>query len=145
MQVNLSLVGRYEFFVRRKGEVVLSCAGKNLMVSTGKNRAAGVLANTISPPLGGYLAFGDDATPADLAQTALISEIGSRTLLSISVLSNFFSQTGTITNAGAPLSVREMGLFTAAAAGTMISRWVPNAFTFGTGDSLDFSWTLEVG
>ena len=141
----LSLVGRYEFAIRRRGSLILTRRGKNLMVTTGKNRAASVLIGALVP-LGQYLAFGDDSTTPVIGQTSLVgTEVTTRSLLSMATAGNLITQSATIAYGGAPVVVREMGIFSAAAAGTMISRWLPNEFTFGTGDSMEFSWTLEVG
>lgn len=139
------LVGRYRFVLKRGGSPILFRAGKNLMVTAGKNRAAQVLVGGASP-LGFYLAFGDNgATPA-LGQTALSgTELMTRELLAVVVSGNIIEQSDTIVYAGAPVVVREMGIFSAIAAGTLVSRWLPNEFTFSNGDSMEFTWSLEVG
>jgi hypothetical protein len=142
---NLPLIGRYSFVVKRAGISMVWRTGKNLMVSTGKNRAANALIGA-APFLGSYLAFGDDATAPELDQTALVgTEVKTRVLLTPSVLDNIIQQSEIIVHAGAPVTVREMGIFSTLTVGVLVSRWLPTEFTFGTGDEMEFTWTLEVG
>ena len=131
--------------VLRNGEIVHKDEGRNLVTQVGKNRAAANFesATGVHPT---HIALGSGASPPDESNTVLDSEIaGSRTAASSSdangdLVELAFSVTGT-----AGWIMRELGIFTAAAGGELLSRFLTQEFAFQTGDTLEVSWSLQFG
>lgn len=145
----MRVVGKWRFVLRRKDGRLLRKHGKNLVVTAGLQLVAEVLKTNVTPTttqFAKYLALGDSGAAVDLTQTTLQgTEQLPRQALTASRSGAILSLTGTVTNSsGSSKTIREMGLFTLNAAGTMFARMVTQEFTFGNGDSLDFTWTEEI-
>jgi hypothetical protein len=112
---------------------------KNLVVTTGKNLMASLWAGVGTAPT--HIAMGSGATAEAVGQTTLVAEtarvaLDTRTsnLNVTTVIGTFPAGTGTGT-------VNEIGLFNAAAAGTMTQRALTGAITKPAGLGLQFTWT----
>lgn len=141
---------RYEHY--RRGQLIHKGEGPNLVTQAGKNLAAQVLLSNSgnAPAITQFiytLGMGDSGEAPALDQVALQGTelfIPRLTLAPVRD-ANILSYFGIATNAGAMVHVREWGLFTALSGGTMIARMIPNEFSFANNDSLNFTWSLEIG
>lgn len=91
-------------------------------------------------------ASGTSSAAESNSQTALGTEVATRSAGTQSDVSagttGNYQTIATITYGGA-FSIREHAVFNAAAVGTMMDRSVFAAITVGTGDSIEFTFTLE--
>lgn len=128
--------------LNHQGKVVWSRRYSNLITSAGLAAIAALLnAGTAKPT---HIALGDSDAAVTVGQTALQgSQHGSRVAGTPANSDAEFSLTGTFTNAGGNIDVKECGIFSAAAAGTMFARFLPTLFSMANGDTLDIEWILE--
>lgn len=141
----MDLRGHYRLRLRRGGELVYRHRTKNLVVTSGETLAVQRFnfSGAVAAPQ--WIAFGTDATTAVKSQLALIAEIAGSRFAAVSALS-----LGTVLRLGFSIAVpatwtnvSEVGIFNAAAAGTMVSRSVIPPFSAVLGDSLTIFWFLE--
>lgn len=121
---------------------------ENLVVQTGMNNFAAIIQTnngTVVAPT--HLACGTDETSPTAAQTALVAEsaVLSRAALSIARVNNVLTYTATVAAGASNVSIKEMGLFNAAVAGTMYARFLPTEFVLEVGGSVLVSWALTFG
>lgn len=143
----IKLVGHVEAVLRDKnGNVKQRLAINNLVVNTGKNWFAKVLAGESFNSMT-HMAIGTSSTSASASQTALVgTELGrvavdskTRTDNAVAVVATFPAGTGTGT-------VNEAGIFDASSSGTMLARVVfSGAVTKAADDELQVSWTITIG
>jgi hypothetical protein len=144
----IKLTGKLAIKITRKNEVIL-IRGANTVVNAGKDWAAARLA--ASPPnVMGWFEFGDNGTAMDPAHTALqgaLNPPGRLTITTTTVLANTVSYVRSFTNPGPGdiQNIREIGIFNAASGGTMLARFLVQAFPMFQGDQIDLTWTLTVG
>jgi len=121
----------------------LVARGKNTVVSVGLNWVAARLA--ASPPaVMSHMAFGPSGVAIALSQTALQgAEVFARKAVTPTVLGAAITYAVSFTHAGSSVTVREVGIFNAATAGTMLTRFLPQEFTIFDTDAVEVSWTLE--
>lgn len=116
---------------------------KNLTTTAGKNAmAARLTANTVVAIT--HLAMGSGATAPAVAQTAMITETARVALSSATssgAIATFVATVPAGTGTGA---VEEIGLFNAAAAGTMYARALTGTITKPAGLALQFTWTITI-
>lgn len=143
MQTVISIEGRFE--LRLNG--VLIRQGKNLVTTLGKTLMASVFKNTSDSTRVTHAALGDDASAPEASQTALGNEHAAGWIRAAVTGTNTdnntrFTATWTATTTE---TIREAGLFTAAAAGTMVARFLVQEVQINNGDTLDLTWTLNFG
>lgn len=128
--------------LRKNGEVMWKRRYRNLVTSAGLAAFAALLNAGSAKPT--HIALGDSDAAVTIGQTALQgSQHGSRVAGTPANISAEFSLSGTFTNAGGDISVKECGIFSASAAGTMFARFLPSTFSMANGDTLDIEWILE--
>lgn len=127
----------------RDGKVIKQSTHKNLVVTAGLQHVAGLLAGE-APTAMSHMAVGSGAAAPALGDTALTAELARvaldsnlRTGASVAYVATFPAGTGTGT-------VEEAGLFNAAAAGSMLARFLTGTYTKGASDALEITWTLTV-
>lgn len=141
----MKILGTVQLAVRTKNGVLKHQQKlKNLVTSVGLLQAAKRIGGVSADPIL-YIAIGDDATGPALAQTALQGTELDRVLAVAGASGAVLTLVATIgSGVAAPVTVRELGTFDAAAAGNMFSRITPIEFDMDTGDTLDVSWELTL-
>lgn len=132
--------------VKVNGQVVAE--GSNLVTLAGQQRVAEVFSTndgTADEPT--HLAAGDDGAAVNTAQTALQ---GSEVLTARSALTTVqagreVTYTASYTHAGAAITIREMGIFTASSGGTMFARFITQDIILADTAVLDLDWKLTFG
>ena len=117
----------------------------NLVVTNGLKGIANLAFNAnsgLSPSTYRYLALGSSSTAVSASDTALNSECGySRQLTSSPTYSSaVITLTGTFT--GATCTVNEIGIFDASSSGNMFSHALTGAFTMGSADTINVTYTI---
>lgn len=141
----MKLSGRVHLILRDEfGNIKMEQESGNLITTAGK---AIVAAGLIVAPtvVFNYIACGTSNTAATVGQTALIGT----ELARVATTSSNPTSTTTLLSAafGAGVgtgTIEELGIFSAAAAGTMFSRYLSGTFVKAAGDSLTVSWTITV-
>ena len=144
--------GHVELQVLREGKVVHSSSGPNTVVTAGKNLYAYIL-QSATPGRPTHFGFGSGTTAPDVSQTTLATEFTTGTMAGYARHAFAPTVSGNIvtyaTNTGwtatAAGSLREIGIFTASTAGTMVARFLTTVFSLQTGDVLKMNWVLTVG
>lgn len=136
----MKVLGKYYLELSKGGEILLVREGKNLVVTTGLNLIAGLINLTGNKPR--YMAFGSGTAAPDMAQTALTGAEHIRIALTPANIANSFQLSGTWAWASAGVAVNEIGIFESAAAGIMLSRFLPAPFTMPNGGSLAITWQI---
>jgi hypothetical protein len=117
---------------------------KNMVVSSGKALLASILASAAVAPT--HIGLGSSNTASAAAQTALISEIGTRRVFNSAIaVDNVVSYTTTFPSGVGTAGVfREAGLFNSATLGTMMCRAAFNTVTKTTADNLVITWNVRI-
>lgn len=132
---------RGRFRVVKDGRVVRE--GTNLVVKTGRELVAErVLGNAQASP--SHMAIGDSNAPVVDSQTTLQgTELARSAFSSSSRTGNELIYSASFTNGGASAwNVQEGGVFNAATAGTMLSRFIFAAVTVDVGESISIDYVL---
>jgi hypothetical protein len=116
----------------------------NLVVTAGLGFIASRMKDATATAMS-HMAVGSSNTAAAAAQTALITQIGSRvTLTSTTVSAN---QVVYVASFGAGVStgaITEAGIFNASTAGTMLCRTVFSVVNKDANDTLQITWTITL-
>jgi len=130
----------------RRGKVLHEFEGPNLVVNAGRTLVKSIFA------VGGgtrpsHLAVGDDGTSVDANDTKLANEVGiTREALAAPFQTSYsILYYTTIDNDITQQTIREIGLFNAVAAGTMLARFLCQDFIFAPSDDLLVNWTITFG
>jgi hypothetical protein len=115
---------------------------KNLVVTTGKEFIAARMVGT--PAVMSHMAIGSDNTAADIADTALGSELGRVALASSTSSGAVVTNTATFGAGVGTGAVVEAGTFNAGSAGTMLCRSVFAVVNKGADDGMSITWTITV-
>lgn len=115
------------------------------------NSGRAIITNLVSG-IGGtvpkFLGIGTGATAESATQTALVTEVETRsgantpTRTTVSVTNDTVSVVQTIT-ATAPRALQESALFDAVSSGNMLVRGVFTTINLATSDSIQVTWTLQ--
>lgn len=141
----VKLNGRFYLVKKNQdGKVLLAREGKNLVVTTGLTLMALLLTGAGTAP--SHAAIGSDGSAVATGQTALQGTEHERVALATSTSAgNEYTATATFgSTLVAAKSVAEIGIFNAAAAGTMFSRFLPSTFDIQVGETVDLTWVLEI-
>ena len=129
------------------GEVLNTFEVPNLVVTSGKNYIAGKMVAEASdvPVHMSHMAIGTDTTSADVAQTSLLSQAGTRVLLSgNSVTNNAITYTATFAAGNATGAITEAGIFNASTGGTMLCRTTFPVVNKQACDTIAITWVVTV-
>lgn len=119
-----------------------------VITNVGEDWAAQRLAGTgaLSANAGTHVGFGTGTTTAAKAQTALVTEVETRGATTISVVgagaSAVYQAVATIAATAARI-ITEVGLFSAATVGSMFLRSDFAAINLNSGDSIEFTITID--
>lgn len=115
----------------------------NVVVTVGKNFLANWLtAATQSDYFMRYIGLGTGATAASASDTALQTELSTRSAGTLSSSTNVWQNQATFgpgVNTGA---ITEAGIFSASSGGTLFARQVFGVITKNAGDSLQVTWQV---
>jgi hypothetical protein len=121
----------------------------NLVVTTGKNHIAARMAGALlgaglEGALISHIGFGTSVITPTILNTALGSQLASRSVvvLSHTAATNTFTATATFT--GTAGIITEAGMFNALTGGVMICRTVFGAVNILSTDALAIAWTLTI-
>lgn len=141
---NLKLRGDVALVLRDKnGNIKEEREIKNLIVTSGLGFIASRMKNTTD--IMSHMALGSGTTAAAAAQTALVTQLGSREALdsttvsaaTVTYIASFEAGDGT----GA---VTEAGIFNAASSGTMLCRTVFGVVNKEADDTMSVTWTITL-
>lgn len=117
--------------------------GKNTVVTSGLNWVAARLA-AAPPAVMSHMAFGPSGVAVALSQVALQgTELFARKAVTTAVVGAAITYSVSFTYSGSSVTVLELGIFNALTIGTMLARFLPQAFTIFDTDLVEVSWTLE--
>jgi hypothetical protein len=126
----------------KDGNVKDSRTIKNLVVAAGKEFIAARMVNT--PAAMSHMAIGSDNTAANVADTALGTELGRVTLASSVSAGPVVTHTATFGAGVGTGAVVEAGIFNAGSGGTMQCRSVFPVVNKGADDGMSITWTITV-
>jgi hypothetical protein len=117
----------------------------NVVVTAGKNfTAAWLAAATQAVPFMNYIALGTGTTAATAGDTALETEIGTRVAGTISSSTSVWTNQATFGPGVSTGAITEAGVFSAAAAGTMLARQTFAVQNKLAGDTIVFTWNVTL-
>ena len=124
----------------------------NMVVNAGKAFIAqSMLKTTVNTPAAmTHFGVGTSSTAAAAAQTALVTEIGTRaavtpTNVTVTVTNDSAQYVATFAAGNGTGALTEAGIFNAGAAGTMLARTVFAVINKGADDSLTITWKITAG
>ena len=121
----------------------LEYLGKNLVVTSGQEWLAERMISNV-PDVMSHMAIGSDSTAADIADTALGTELGRVTLASSTSAGAVVTNTATFGAGVGTGAVVEAGTFNAGSAGVMLCRSVFPVVNKGADDGMSITWTITV-
>lgn len=126
------------------GNIKVDKESDNLIVTVGKAFVASALITVPSISFL-YMAIGTSNTAAAITQTALVgtelARVATTNSNPTSVTTQFVGSFGSGVGTG---TIEEAGLFSAASAGSMFSRYLTGTFAKGATDTLAITWTITV-
>jgi hypothetical protein len=130
----------------RKGEVLSVRSGPNLVTSVGEDLYAAICETTGSTRPS-HMAVGTGVTAVDKSQTALQGTEKDRVAFSSTVRTgNDLAYNATHSNtSGSSWAIKEAGIFNAAAAGTMLARFLTQTIDVADQESIEITWTVTFG
>ena len=147
MEANMPLVltGRVHMVLTDSmGNIKVDRESNNLIVTVGKAFVASALITVPSISFL-YMAVGTSTTAAAIGQTALVgselARVATTNTNPTSVTTQFVGSFGSGVGTG---TIEEAGLFSAASAGSMFSRYLTGTFAKGATDTLAVTWTITV-
>jgi hypothetical protein len=144
---DITPVGRlYARVIRSNGDVEnLGLISTKVVTDAGVQYLVDALQNLVEPENFKYHASGTGTTAEAASQTALVTEVASRTAGSQAegASANIYRTVAIIAYA-APFAITEHGVFSANAAGTMLDRSLFAAINVLSGDSIEFTYDLTL-
>ena len=126
----------------KTGKIIEETRLNNLIVDKGLEYSAKLL-NGVSTDAFKYIAIGSDNTAATIADTTLATEVD-RVLASSVYEASFKAKLTGLFSFGAPVTIREAGIFDDATVGNMLSRVTFADKSFLAGESFGIVWTIEI-
>lgn len=115
----------------------------NVITTVGKTfLAAWLAAASQANPFMNYIALGTGTAAASAGDTTLDTEIGSRVAGTITSATATWQNQATFGAGVSTGAITEAGIFSAAAAGTMLARQVFSVINKAAGDSLQVTWQV---
>jgi hypothetical protein len=142
------LRGYVRLELRKQGRLYRVLEGVNLITTAGKNAITHRFAGDGSPPAPPtHIAFGTNGSAPTEAQTTLVAEsaVLGRTAMSAVRGTNSVAYLSNAIGGASDVTVLEVGIFNAVAAGTMYARFLPQSFIFQTTMTVSVSWTITFG
>lgn len=138
------IAGRVKVQQWRKGKLLYQHQGSNIVTEGAFEQIAQILGGgAISLP--SHIAMGSDGTFPDPSETTLNAEL-ERQVAGKAFIGRQVTYTATMGDTfGDPTTVREAGIFDAATAGVLWTRFLTGQIDFFPGDSLDIEWELTIG
>lgn len=116
----------------------------NLVVNSGLAFIASRMKDATATAMS-HMAVGTGTTAASAAQTALVTQLGSRVALTSStVTSNAIAYVATFGAGVATGALTEAGIFNASTSGTMLCRTVFAVINKGALDTMTITWTITI-
>lgn len=146
MEESIKLTGQIKFdLLDSSGKLKETKEIKNVVVTVGKTYlAAWLAAASQSDYFMKYIALGTGTNAANASDTALQTELATRVIGTISSAANVWQSQASFgpgVNTGA---ITEAGIFSAAAAGTLLARQVFGVITKSAGDTLQVTWQITL-
>lgn len=144
----MKITGTVTLVLKNPGKRKRVIRGKNLVVNGGKNLFAQIVdTNNASVAGPTHIGVGTSAAVVSDTQTDLQAPTGviARTALAKSRVDNRITYSATISAGASDIAVKELGIFNALTLGTLIARFLPQAFTLEVGGSLAVAWALQFG
>jgi hypothetical protein len=144
---SISFRGHLKVSQIRGGEVIATREGKNLVVTVGVAWFMGALSgDVVDPTLVKYVGMGTGAVAPIPANTALGNQVCSRVEGTASRTTTTLTNDTFYVDATVPAdntyAITEVGIFSAASAGTMLARKTFAALNLVSGDSLRAEWSI---
>lgn len=129
--------------VHSDGRIVAE--GKNLVVEVGLHYIAARIGSSATAM--SHMAVGNSSTGTASEDTALQgTELERSALTSVTVDDNLVTYAGTVgLTFGLTRTIREVGIFDAAAGGTMLCRFICSGFDISPGEYALVEWTITIG
>lgn len=124
------------------GNVKDRISAHNLVTTVGKEKLAEQLVPAPATEKPKYIAVGKNGTAAAAGDTALGEEVKRKEATTRSASGKVLTMKVTFAAGEATATLKEMGIFAAAAAGSMYARVVFEAVAIGAADSIEVTWTL---
>lgn len=137
----IRLRGRYT--LRCNGEVIAE--GENLVVTVGKNHVADQLLSAPTQATMSHMAIGSGDTAPAAGNTALVTETARVAFGTKTRSTNVVTYVATFGAGVGTGAVKEAGILNAAAAGTMLNRFLVGPHTKGANDTYELTVQLTVG
>ena len=132
--------------IRKKdGKVLLVRRGKNIVTTVGLQEVAELLADVVTnTPT--HIAIGDGSTDPSVGETVLAGTERDRQTLTKSQAGSQVTYKSTTLGAGlaGSVTIREAGIFNAAAAGDMYARFLTGDIPMDTDERIEIDWTLTI-
>lgn len=148
---SLKVLGALELVVRDvNGNITKQVLVPNTVVNSGKAFIAqSMLKTTNSPVAMTHLGVGTSSTAVDVAQSALLTEVGTRapvtpTNVTVTVADDAVQYVASFAAGNATGALTEAGIFNASTAGTLLCRTVFPVINKGANDSLTITWRVQI-
>lgn len=129
------------------GQVKENYVVPNLVVTVGKNFIASRMKDTGSPTQMTHMAIGSGSTAADVGDSTLGTQLGTRASLATAggtVSNNVVTYQATFVPGNGTGAVTEAGIFNASTGGTMLCRTVFAVVNKGADDTMTITWTVTI-
>jgi hypothetical protein len=152
LEDNLRALGVLTLSLRDQyGNVKQEVTVPNTVVNAGKAFIAQSMIKTTtnSPVAMTHMGVGTGVTAAAVTQTALVTELGTRSTVSptnttVTVTNDTIQYVSTFAAGNATGALTEAGIFNASSAGTMLCRTVFSVINKGADDSLTITWRVTI-
>lgn len=143
IQENIKITGKVSIkLFDQSGELKDTRDINNLVVTTGKEFIAARMVGT--PTEMSHMAIGADNTAANVADTALGSELGRVGLTSDTASGAVVTYVATFPAGTGTGAVVEAGILNASSGGTLLCRTVFSVVTKGANDAMTITWQITV-
>jgi hypothetical protein len=141
----ISIKGLVRLRFSRRGELIWERWHENLVVTTGKNAFADIVAGGATS-VASHMAIGDDNTISNIGMSSLQGTEHKRNTATVgSVLNTLQVDASFGAGLGGQVSVGEFGIFNNAVGGTMFARFTTNIFSLDPAENIDVDWSLTFG
>lgn len=125
-------------------EIVSEINVPNLVVNVGKTYIANRIKDNTTDAMS-HMAYGDGATPSEVGNTTLVSELDRQELASVEVSGVNVVFAAVFPTGSGDIIIREAGIFNSDTAGDMLCRTTFPPISKLDTDVIAISWTVTVG
>lgn len=143
MEEQMEIKGKLKIELVRNGKVIETKEVDNIIVTTGKNLVATLVAGSGTSFT--HMAIGTSATAEALTNTTLGTETGRVLLTGKTVASNVISFTGDFPAGTGTGTIVEAGIMNASSSGVMLNRATFSSVSKTASDALKISWDVTFG